>query len=253
MVRLNDPDSRHTIQLGLGCTQTVQTVAQIPALRWMGTITPTYFLRVIRYVSPVLNPNFPRHLRSWCNNGPSPANGNGDILCPATNRTINGLPVDDSRRFAPILVGDSITAEGNYEKIGGSTLSIGAFLDSIGRTCYQSTDPRQPDYIFLDEVGIDAPGFQNRRARSFIIGYATLAPADVMIWSIHYDSKTNSPHEFLLWRPRQVAMLPACGNVYSPRSCRCGAAGGNIFKIGHDVDFAVPTKPRWNPCFTFTE
>ena len=33
---------------------------------------------------------------------------------------------------------------------------------------------------------------------SLFIGYATLAPTDVLIWSIHYDPGQNEPHLFPL-------------------------------------------------------
>ena len=92
---------------------------------------------------------------------------------------------------------------------------------------------------------IDAPGFQNQRARSLIIGYATLAPTDIMIWSIHYDPQNNAPHEFPL------ASSLGCDAAAGPGTCSAQGlvgAGANIFKIRHDVDFAVATKPRWNPC-----
>ena len=100
--------------------------------------------------------------------------------------------------------------------------------------------------MFLDEVEIDAPGFQNQRARSLIIGYATLAPTDIMIWSIHYDPETNSPHEFPL------ASSLGCDRAGGVGTCSAQglvAAGANIFKIRHDVDFlAGATKPRLDPC-----
>ena len=152
----------------------------------------------------------------------------------------------DSRRFAPILVGDSITAEGNYEEVGGVHF-LSAHSSTVSSALATSQLPGQPDYMFLDEVGIDAPGFQNRRARSLIIGYSTLAP-DIMIWSIHYDPKTNSPHEFPLATTRGCDIAGGALSCTGQGLAAVGAAGGNIFKIRHDVDFAIATKPRWDPC-----
>ena len=68
-----------------------------------------------------------------------------------------------------------------------------------------------------------------------------------MIWSIHYDPKTNSPHEFPLATTRGCDAT-GVGTCTAQGLAAAGAAGGNIFKIVYDVDFAVPTKPRWNPC-----
>jgi hypothetical protein len=103
----------------------------------------------------------------------------------------------------------------------------------------------QPDYLTLDEVEIDAPGFQNQRIKTLMIGYSTLPP-DVLAWSIQYDSKTNSPHEFPLASVRGCDIAGGVGT--------CGqlglvaGGGGNIFKIRYDVDFIGGAKPKLNPC-----
>ena len=43
----------------------------------------------------------------------------------------------------------------------------------------------------LEEVGTEAPPFQNQRLVNLFIGFTTLAPTDVDIWSIHRDPVTN--------------------------------------------------------------
>ncbi len=247
MVRLNDPDSRHSIQQGLGCKSGSLNCSPDPRFTLDGDNYTNVFSTGYPLCIPSTQPrSFTDTLGLGVTTTQADASGNGDVLCPIANRTVNnGQPVDDSRRFAPIRVGDSITAEGNYEFIGGvQFLSAHSSGVSVALST-KPNDPTQPDYMFLDEVEIDAPGFQNQRARTLIIGYATLAPADVMIWSIHYDPKTNSPHEFPL------ASSTGCDAAGGPGTCTAQGlvgAGANIFKIRHDVDFAIATKPRLNPC-----
>ncbi|NOU20570.1 MAG: hypothetical protein HOO93_02060 [Methyloglobulus sp.] len=252
MVRLNDPDSRHTVQQGLGCATGSPNCSADPRF----TLDGDNYTNVSSTGYPMCIPS--TQLRTFTNilgltdtsgtlvtTAQALPDGTGDVLCPMTNRPVsNALPVADSRRFAPMMVGDSITAEGNYETVGGVRF-LSAHSSAVSAALATSTAPGQPDYLFLDEVEMDAPGFQNQRARTLIIGYATLAPTDVMLWTIHYDPKTNSPHEFPL------ASSIGCDNAGGPGTCTAqglGGAGNNIFKIRHDVDFAVTTKPRLDPC-----
>jgi Bacterial Ig domain len=249
MVRLNDPDSRHTVQSGLGCAANSPNCSPDPRFTLDGdNYTNVFSTGYPMCIPTTITRNFTPFTNSL-NLGVAIAqaqpDGTGDVLCPTTNRTVNnGQPVDDSRRFAPILVGDSITAEGNYETVGGVRF-LSAHSSAVSKALSTKQDEGQPDYLFLDEVEIDVPGFQNQRARTLIIGYATLAPADILIWSIHYDPETNSPHEFPL------ATTTGCDNAAGTGECTAQGlvgAGANIFKIRHDVDFATDTKDKVNPC-----
>ncbi|MBK8815152.1 MAG: tandem-95 repeat protein [Methylococcaceae bacterium] len=249
MVRLNDPDSRHTIQQGLGCAGNSSNCSPDPrfaldADNYTNTFTTGFPMCIPSTAQRNFN-DFTNSLNLGVTTSQAQPDGTGDVLCPTTNRTINnGQPVDDSRRFAPIMLGDSITVEGNYETIGGVKF-LSAHTTMVLTALSTKTDDGQPDYFFLDEVEMDAPGFQNQRARTLIIGYATLAPADVMFWSIHYDPVTNSPHEFPL------ASTTGCDNAAGLGECTAQGlvgAGANIFKIHHDVDFAATTKAKVNPC-----
>lgn len=249
MVRLNDPDSRHTIQQGLGCAANSSNCSPDPRFtldgdNYTNTFTTGFPMCIPSTVQRNFNA-FTNTLNLGVSSSQAQPDGTGDTLCPTTNRTINnGQPVDDSRRFAPIMLGDSITAEGNYETIAGARF-LSAHTTMVLTALSTKPDDGQPDYFFLDEVEMDAPGFQNQRARTLIIGYATLAPADVMFWSIHYDPVTNSPHEFPL------ASTTGCDNAAGLGECTAQGlvgAGANIFKIHHDVDFAATTKAKVNPC-----
>lgn len=176
MVRLNDPDSRHTVQSGAGCATGSPNCSPDPRF----TLDGDNYTNVFSTGYPMCIPSTQVRTFTDFTNNPigattshANADGTGDVLCPVTNRTIsNGQPVDDSRRFAPIMLGDSIMAEGNYELVGGVTF-LSAHSSAVSAALSTKVTDGQPDYMFLDEVEIDAPGFQNQRARSLIIGYAT--------------------------------------------------------------------------------
>jgi Putative Ig domain len=272
MVRLNDPDSRHTIQTGLGCqpgfAQAGLTNNCSPDVRF--TLDPDNYTNVFTTGYPMCIPSTTARTFNEAtvlfNGAPGTfdlnrdgdtadlipvaalADGSGDLLCPLTNRTVNnGLPVDDSRRLAPIRLGDNVVADGNWEIING-TRFLSAHSTTVSAALTTQNLPDQPDYMFLNEVEIDVAGFQNQRARTLIIGFVTLAvpTADVMIWSLHYDPVNNAPHELPL------ASVVGCELASGAGTCAAqglgGVAGNNIFKIRHDVDFNVGADPKVNPC-----
>ncbi|MCX7106863.1 MAG: cadherin-like domain-containing protein [Methylococcales bacterium] len=271
MVRLNDPTGRHTVQpdTGAGCevgapncspdsrfaldsdNYTNTFVGGFPSCipSTVPRLVPTALtstLTTSKATSLGLNKTITPVNAAW--------NGSDDALCPSINRPGVGLVSGDSRRFAPIKLGDSITVEGNYEEINGFRF-LSAHTSKVSSMLVTSTtDAIMPDYMEFDEAFIDAPGFQNQRTRSLFIGFVTKAPADIMIWSIHYDPTTNSPHEFPL------ASTTGC-DIASGAAGQCTAAGipglagaGNIFRIKHDVDFILDAtlpgkvKPTLNPC-----
>jgi len=254
MVRLNDPTSRHTIQNGLGCVAGSPNCSPDPRF----TLDPDNYTNVFGTGYPLCIPStvarpfaglpdIPGVLPAPAGTAQSAADGSGDVLCPATNRTpgvATEPAVADSRRFAPILVGDHLVAEGNFETINGVRF-VSSHTTTVSKGIINRPDANQPDYIFLAEVGIDAPAFQNQRARSLIIGFATQAP-DVLLWTVHYDPNDNAPHE------KAWASVRGCDVVGGAGSCGIQGVTGvnNIWKIRHDVDFnlAVNTKPELNPC-----
>ena len=252
MVRLNDPESRHTLQQGLGCAAGSPNCSPDPRF----TLDPDNYTNVFSTGVPSCLPS--TVARTFVDtldvdadgnttetlNAQSTATGTGDLLCPATNRTPD-LLVADSRRFAPIKVGDPIEVEGNFETINGVRF-VSAHSTMVLRALATRDVAGQPDYVFLNEVEVDAPGFQNQRARTLFIGFASLN-TDVMIWSLHYDPATNQPHEFPL------ATTVGCDNAAGAGTCGAnglvGGVGGNIWKIRHDVDFLDPaTSARLDPC-----
>ncbi|HEY4426063.1 MAG TPA: hypothetical protein VGN10_17770 [Pyrinomonadaceae bacterium] len=251
MVRINDPANRHTVQQGAGCV--AGTVNCSPDRRFgldPDNYTNTFSTGVPSCLPSTVTRSFIDTLDIDGDGNvtetlttTSSATGTGDLLCPSTNRTAD-LIVADSRRFAPIQIGDSVEAEGNFETINNVRF-LSAHTTKVGRALGTQNVAGQPDYLLLDEVGIDAPGFQNQRARTLFIGFGSLN-TDVMIWGLHYDT-ANQRHEFPL------ATVVGCDNAGGAGTCGQNglAAGiaGNIWKIRHDVDFLNPaTKPKLDPC-----
>ena len=254
IVRLNDPTSRHTIQQGLGCAVgNIVNCSPDPRFtldpdNYTNTFTTGFPLCLPSAVSrqfPGL-PAVPGVLAIAAGPTQSGANGTGDLLCPDTNRGPAGAvpenPVADSRRFAPIKVGDTVTAEGNFETIDNVTF-LSSHTTRVERALQTRNDPSQPDYLFLEEVFIDAPGFINQRVRALFIGFTTLAtpPAgtDVLFWTIHRDPRDNAIHEFPLGST--IGCDIANGGLGSGNCTAQGliGAGGNIFRIRYDVDFVL--------------
>ena len=246
MVRLNDPDGRHTVQHGLGCTGGANCS---PDPRF--TLDPNNYTNTFATGYPVCLPSTVARpfvdILDFNGNGntmeqliaQSAADGTGDVLCPATNRS--GPVVDDSRRFAPIQPGDHLTAKGNFETIRGVRF-LSAWSTRVARALTTKNEPGQPDYMLLDELFIDAPGFQLNRIRDQFIGYTTAVNADVAIWSVHYDPLTNAPTEFPL------ATVRGCEVAAGAGAC-AGVLGPNSFRIRHDVPFnAALRKLRDDPC-----
>ncbi len=251
MIRLNDPTRRHTIQKGTGCVAG-NTVNCSPDPRF--TLDPDNYTAafvsgvpacipstVTRTFSDVLDLNNNSNTTEKLT-AKGLSDGTGDILCPETNRTVNaGKPMQDSRRYAPIRLGDNITAEGNYEEMNGIRF-LSAHTLRVSDALTTRNVSTQPDYMFIEEAFMDMAGFQNQRLRTLFIGFTTL-PSDVLIWSLHRDPKNNEPHEFPLGSVR------GC-EAADPGTCAGqGLAGGaDIFRIRHDVDFVKGADPKLNPC-----
>jgi len=252
MVRLNDPGNRHTVQQGLGCQTGSVNCSPDPRFTLdADNYTNTFSTGVPSCLPSTVGRSFVDTLdldgdanTTETLTTQSTTSGTGDLLCPSTNRTPD-LIVADSRRFAPIQIGDSVEAEGNFETINDVRF-LSAHTTMVNRALATRNVAGQPDYLTLDEVGIDAPGFQNQRVRTLFIGFASLN-TDVMIWSLHYDPTTNNAHELPL------ATVVGCDNAAGAGTCGqnglVAGVGGNIWKIRHDVDFIDPaTSPRLDPC-----
>ncbi len=261
LARMNDPRSRHTIQSGRGCDS--GNTRNCSADRRFGNDPDNYTNAAVTGY-PMCIPS--RTARTWAG---LPAQGtgadaslavaggtarataanpaNGDALCPQTNRpAAANTPVPDSRRMAPIQVGDHIKLEGNFEHIGGQRfLSFHTSTTSIALAT--KTALTQPDYIAPDEVEIDAPGFNNERIRGLFIGYSTLPP-DVMFWTVHYDPLENAAHEKPLGTTKGCDLVTQAGNDCGLNNGLVAGVGNHIWKLRYYLDFLEGARTRGNPC-----
>ncbi|MEO8267543.1 MAG: IPT/TIG domain-containing protein [Ilumatobacteraceae bacterium] len=237
MVRLNDPGSRHTVQSGPGCLVGSANCSADPRF----TLDPDNYTNAFTSGYPLCIPSTTARPASpllpglGANPGAN-ASGVGDVFCPTINR--GNRIAADSRRMAPVLLGDPITAEGNYETIGGVRF-LSAHSSTISFGLQTSVAPGQPDYMFLEEAFIDVAGFQNQRARALFIGFATDVNPDVLGWGVHYDPESNAAHE--------VPLASSAGCDVAGGGCT--GFGTGLFKIRYDSDFvAQPTSAKLSPC-----
>ena len=267
LARMNDPTSRHTIQMGLGCAAGTDNCSADPRFgldtdNYVETSTTGYPLCIPSTAPRPAWSGLPQQgTANTFNFSPAVsgaafqgnADGTGDVLCPSTNRTPD-LVVADSRRFAPIQVGDNIEVEGNWETVVDATGARVRFLSYHTSTLHVALGTKsnltQPDYFIPAEVFIEGPSFQNFRARSLMIGFSTLPP-DILWWTLHYDPITGTKHE------KPFASTAGCDAVAGAGTCslagllgapNLGVAGGNIFRIRYDVDFVIGAKPDLDPC-----
>jgi hypothetical protein len=246
MVRLNDPTTRHTTQSGPGCRAGSDNCSPDPRF----TEDPDNYTQAFSSGYPMCIPStvartFTDTLDVNANNNrtetltaQAAADGTGDVLCPETNRPASNVAAD-SRRLAPLQVGDNVTVQGNFETIAGVRF-LSAWNTKIGRALSTSSTAGQPDYMTMNEMFIDAAGFDRNRARSLFIGATTEVTSDVNIWSLHRDPD-NGVHEFPL------ASVTGCDNVGGAGTCT-NVLGPNTWRLRHDVDFLLGTKADHDPC-----
>lgn len=259
LARMNDPSSRHTIQQGLGCAVS-GTENCSPDPRFGND--PDNYTNIAVTGYPMCIPSTVS--RTWAglpaqgvgadaslavNGGPTSANaaGVGDALCPQSNRPANpNTAVPDSRRMAPIKVGDHIKLEGNYEHVRGVRfLSFHTSTTSVAMAT--RTSLTQPDYVAPDEIELDAPGFNNLRIRGLFIGYSTLPP-DILFWTVHYDPDQNQPHEKPLGTTKGCDLVTRLGNDCGIANGLVAGVGNHIWKLRYNLDFLEGARERENPC-----
>lgn len=237
MIRVNDPESRFTIQQGAGCDGGPNCSAD----QRFGVDTDNYTITFATGYPAGIPSTIPAGLRPGFRagdpvNAASDANGVGDPFCPSTNRGVQ--PVPDSTRFAPIQLGDSITAEGNIEYVDGVRFLSCHTLTVADALTTQNT-PTQPDYMIFDEVEWDVPSFDNQRIRMLMIGFTTLNDSQLDVFRLSVDPATNLDHE-----------SPLASTVGNPTTINQGIVPGNggIFKFNYDVDFVALIPAGRSPC-----
>ena len=262
MARMNDPTQRHTVQLGLGCAAGSPNCSADPRFtndpdNYTNTAVTGFpmcipsrvgrqFVGLEAQGTGPADPNFSPAVPAQIAQSSALDPARGDVLCPDSNRpaTASGL-VNDSRFMAPIRLGDEIKLEGNFETVNGVRfLSYHSSVTEIALETRRNLS--QPDYLAPDEVEQDAPGYENLRARTLLIGFSTLRP-DVLLWTLHYDPVTNSRVE------KPWASVLACDLIGGGGHCGANGlvpgVGGHIWKIRYNVDFATGANgPTDNPC-----
>jgi chitodextrinase len=276
MVRLNDPTGRHTLQQGPGCVAGSPNCSPDPRF----TEDPDNYTQAFGTGFPVCIPSTVARqftdtldLNNNANKtevltAVSTVNGTGDLLCPDTNRTTPGTApvavdsaiqlVNDSRLFAPIIVGDHLTVKGNYETIS-NTRFLSAWSTNVTGRLESKATPGQPDYMTITELGVSAPGFQDQRLRTTIIGLTTLDStstsgvlgSDVLLYTVHRDPSTNAAHEFPFGSTRGCDT--ASGRGLGTR-CTFNEGAPNSWRLRYVVGFAGPAPfartPELSACQT---
>jgi hypothetical protein len=239
MVRINDPSGRFTVQRNLGIADPNNAVN--------GSADPRFGVDPDNYTI-TFSTGYPACIPSTVTGGLRTAGadavtGVGDEWCPVTNRPGNNNP-PDAFRFAPILLGDHIAAEGNFEIVNGVQ-----FLSAHTLTVHTSltTGVGQPDYIIFDEVEWDVAGFQNERIRTLFIGFSSKGDADVDLFTLNIDPNTGLETETIM------ASTLGCENAAGGGTCSnqgIPPTSAGIFKLRYDVDFltGVPIDARNSPC-----
>jgi hypothetical protein len=262
MARMNDPTQRHTVQQGLGCAAGSPNCSADPRFtndpdNYTNTAVTGYPMCIpSRVARPFVgleaqgagpaDPNFSPAVPAQIAQSSALDPARGDVLCPDTNRPVtqSGL-VNDSRFMAPIRLGDEVKLEGNFETVNG--VRFLSFHSSVTEIALETRrNLSQPDYLAPDEVEQDAPGYENLRARTLLIGFSTLRP-DVLLWTLHYDPVTNSRVE------KPWASVLACDLIGGAGDCSNNGlvpgVGSHIWKIKYNIDFAQGAKEVTdNPC-----
>lgn len=234
MVRINEPQGRHTIQGGPGCAVGSQNCS--PDVRF--AVDADNYTVAFSTGYPLC---IPSTVTGGLRTTGATADGAGDPLCPVQNREVS--PVPDSTRYAPLRLGDSVLAEGNFETVNGVRF-LSAWKVQARAALVTRDLPTQPDYLTLDEVIWDVPGFDNLRTRFLLIGFTTLPTSPVDVFGIHYDPD-NGAHE-----------VPLASTVNNPDTINQGLPPnpGGIFRIRYDVDFedGVRDDNDRAPCLNLT-
>jgi hypothetical protein len=235
LVRINDPIGRNTIQQGLGCLHGSSNCS--PDIRF--TNDSDNYTVSFKTGYPMCIPS--RIVKAG---HPTAANaaGLGDPLCPDTNRTAAIAPnffVQDSRRFAPMKLGDTVTAMGGFVTVGGVTfLTAHTVTDLLGLSTRETAD--QPDYMVLERSQWGVAPFPESHVRAVFSGFTTLPNSQLDIFALRVDARDNESHPD-----------PLTSTVGNPRTTNKLVAGpGGKFQIQLDIHLlaGAPVPPSISPC-----
>src|SRR5262249_12804412 len=117
-----------------------------------------------------------------------------------------------------------------------------AWSVKVSAALFTRDEPSQPDFVTFDEVGWDAPAFNNGRARLLLIGFSTLPDSQLDVFALRVDPRDNSNHEQVL-----------ASTVNNPQFINQGIPpnAGGIWKVLFDLDFLTGVnKADRLPCAT---
>jgi len=197
MIRINDPTGRYTVQKGKGCRNGPNCS---PDPRF-GVDPDNYTVTFMTGYPACLPSTTILRNRTGYLQGVDPAGAGADSLgendpwCPCENRDI--APVPDSTRFAPILLGDTVAAEGNFERIKGSRF-LSAHTVTVFDKLMTRNDPTQPDYMIFDEISWAVPGYQEQGMAIEFLGHTTLPDSQLDMFKLHVDPSSGATYEYAL-------------------------------------------------------
>lgn len=229
MVRLNDPQARHTVQQGPGCRPGSDNCS--PDSRF-GVDPDNYTAAFVTGV-PVCLPSI---VAGGARTQGSNLQGNGDPLCPQTNRASN--VVSDARRFAPLRVGDHVEARGVFEHVDGIRFLSAHHL--VGHVAlFTRDDPSQPDFIALSAADWNTPPFAGESLALTVTGSTSLSGSQVDVFGRHFDVQ-GLAHD-----------RPLASTVGNPGFINQGVPPNQqgIFAIRYDVNLLTGVVvPQTAPC-----
>lgn len=236
--RINDPDMVQTIQNGLGCIPGMPNCSADPRF----TIDPGSYSFAFTTGVPSCIPSTNTTLGDRDDDeGADVTTGIGDEFCPMWNRAFTGSlnrTVPDSRRFVPMVPGDPISLEGNFEVVDGVRF-FSAYAASVQLGLKTKRQSNQPDYMTWDEVECDVPPFDNARIKSLAISFTSIDDIHIDAFRLHIDPETGEGIEYI-WGT-SLGNLGSRFNGIAPNA-------GHITKFGYDVDFLLGAPSAHGPC-----
>jgi len=235
MVRINDPSGTSTVQQGLGCLTGSQNCS--PDVRFTSDS--------VNYTASFSN-GYPLCIPSQLMIGghtiAADANGVGDPFCPDTNRTAAVAPnffVQDSRRFAPMKLGDNVLAMGGFFTVNGVTfLSAHTVTDHLGLSTRETAD--QPDYVTIRQVRWDLPDFPESHMIAVFHGLTTLPDSQLDLFALRVDPKDNSSHP--------DPLTSTVGNPRTINKLGVGPGGKWAISLAVHLQKGAPVPPSTSPC-----
>lgn len=236
--RINDPDTVQTIQHGLGCIDGMPNCSADPRF----TIDPGSYSFAFSTGVPSCIPSTNNSMGNRDDDeGANIVTGEGDEFCPMWNRAFTGSlnrTVPDSRRFVPMVLGDPISLEGNFEVVDGVRF-FSAYAAVVQLGLKTKRQNNQPDFMTWDEVECDIPPFDNARIKSLAIAFTSIDDIHIDAFRLHIDPETGEGIEYI-WGT-SLGNLGARFNGIAPNA-------GHITKFGYDVDFLLGAPSAHGPC-----